>query len=102
MSALPPVFFLTIGAILFALGFYCLAAHRSAIRMLMGVELMLNASLLNFVAFGAGLGDRGGATFAVMIMAGAAAEAAVGLALVFALYATTRRSDMAESRTLAR
>ncbi|MBL4888851.1 MAG: NADH-quinone oxidoreductase subunit NuoK [Candidatus Lindowbacteria bacterium] len=85
---------LMVGAVLFALGIFCLAAHRSAIRLLLGIELMLNAAIINFVAFGAVHGNVEGAVFSIAIMAGAAAEAAVGMALVFALFAITRQSDV--------
>lgn len=86
-------FAIMIGAALFALGIFCLAAHRSAIRVLLGIELMLNASILNFVAFARHHGDVEGAVFSIVVMATAAAEAAVGLALVFSLYAIKRGSD---------
>jgi NADH-quinone oxidoreductase subunit K len=91
---------LTVGAILFALGLFCLAAHRNAIRILLGIELMLNAAIINFVAFGAQHGDPSGGVFAIAIMAGAAAEAAVGLALVFALFAIRRQSDIETGQEL--
>mgnify|MGYP001594585519 CR=1 FL=1 len=89
-----PSFAVMIGAVLFALGLFCLAAHRSAIRVLLGIELMLNASILNFVAFAQMHGNIEGAVFSIAIMAAAAAEAAVGLALVFSLFAIKRRSDL--------
>ena len=101
MTSLPLAVALVVGAILFAVGLFCLAAHRSAVRMLIGIELMLNASILNFVVFGAYHGDIGGGVFAIAIMAGAAAEAAVGLALVFALFALKTRSDVEISTELA-
>ncbi|HBW47185.1 TPA: NADH-quinone oxidoreductase subunit NuoK [bacterium] len=102
MNALPPFFALVVGSILFALGLAAITLHRSIIRMLFGIELMLNAAILNFVAFGAGYGDANGAVFAIMIMAGAAAEAAVSLALVFAFFAIMRSSDIESRKELAR
>lgn len=102
MSALPAGYAVAVSAILFALGLFCLAAHRSAVRILLGVELMLNASVLNFVAFGRDSLDPGGAVFAITIMAGAAAEAAVGLALVFALFTIRHRSDIEIQNELSR
>lgn len=89
-------------AVLFALGIFTVSVHRSAVRILLGIELMLNASILNFVAFGAHHGDIGGATFAVAIMAGAAAETAVGLGLIYALFKIKARSDIELSTELAR
>lgn len=100
MTALLPYPGLIVGAILFCLGLFTLTSHRSVIRMLFGVELMLNAVLLNFVIFSAGYGDVNGSVFSVMIMAGAAAEAAVALALVFALFASLRSSDIESTAEL--
>ncbi len=102
MSAIPTGYAVAVAAILFGLGFFCLAAHRSAVRILLGVELMLNAALLNFIVFGRDHLDPGGAVFALAVMAGAAAEAAVGLALVFALFSVRRRSDLEIQNELSR
>lgn len=101
MTTFPLTASLATGAILFALGIFCVAAHRSAVRVLLGIELMLNAAILNFVAFGAFHGDIGGAVFAIAVMAGAAAETAVALALVFALYSIKGRSDLERSDELS-
>jgi NADH:ubiquinone oxidoreductase subunit K len=80
--------YLILAAILFCIGFVGAVAKRSAIAVLMGVELMLNAVNLNLVAF-----DRFGhheeplgQSFALFIIAVAAAEVAVGLAIILALY----------------
>lgn len=102
MSSCQPAGILAVSAVLFALGLLCLVIHRSAIRILLGIELMLNATILNFVLFSAQSADPGGAVFAIAIMAGAAAEAAVGLALVFALFAVKRRSDLELTDELSR
>jgi len=101
MTTFPLTASLVTGAVLFALGIFCVAAHRSAVRVLLGIELMLNAAILNFVAFGAYHGDVGGSVFAIAIMAGAAAETAVALGLVFALFAIKGRSDLELSDELA-
>jgi NADH:ubiquinone oxidoreductase subunit K len=80
--------YLTISGALFAIGTFGFLARRNAISMLMSIELMLNAVNLAIVAFGAfipGLQDRG-AVIALMVMAVAAAEATVGLAIVIAIY----------------
>lgn len=89
------------GALLFALGLLCIMIHRSVVRVLLGIELMLNASILNFIYYGLAHADPGGAVFAIAVMAGAAAEAAVGLALVFALFAVHRHSDVESARELS-
>ena len=80
--------YLVLSGILFAIGSFGFLARRNAISMLMSIELMLNAVNLAIVAFGAfipGLQDRG-AVIALMVMAVAAAEATVGLAIVIAIY----------------
>ena len=82
--------YLILSGILFAIGSFGFLARRNAISMLMSIELMLNAVNLAIVAFG--LFGRGadaiaqGAVFALMVMAVAAAEATVGLAIVIAIY----------------
>jgi NADH-quinone oxidoreductase subunit K len=80
--------YLTLSAALFAIGTFGFLARRNAISMLMSIELMLNAVNLAIVAFGAfipALQNRG-AVIALMVMAVAAAEATVGLAIVIAIY----------------
>ena len=80
--------YLTLSGALFAIGTFGFLARRNAISMLMSIELMLNAVNLSIVAFGAfipSLQDRG-AVIALMVIAVAAAEATVGLAIVIAIY----------------
>ena len=80
--------YLTMSGMLFAIGSFGFLARRNAISMLMSIELMLNAVNLAIVAFGAFVptlqGD--GAVIALMVMAVAAAEATVGLAIVIAIF----------------
>ena len=79
--------FVTISGILFALGFFCLVTRRNAVAMLMGVELILNAALVNFVAFSRfGVGGLDGQIFAIFGIVLAAAEAVVALAIVLQLF----------------
>jgi NADH:ubiquinone oxidoreductase subunit K len=80
--------YLVIASLLFAIGMFGFLARRNAISMLMSIELMLNAVNLSIVAFGAfvqGLAYSG-SVIAIMVMAVAAAEATVGLAIVIAIY----------------
>jgi NADH:ubiquinone oxidoreductase subunit K len=80
--------YLLLAGALFAIGSFGFLARRNAISMLMSIELMLNAVNLAIVAFGAfipGL-QAGGSVIALMVMAVAAAEATVGLAIVIAIY----------------
>jgi len=75
--------FLTVGAILFVLGVFGIFLNRkNVIIILMSVELILLAVNINFVAFSAVLGDLSGQVFALLILTVAAAEAAIGLAIL--------------------
>src|SRR6186997_1356030 len=80
--------YLTLSGMLFAIGTFGFLARRNAISMLMSIELMLNAVNLSIVAFGAFIPELGaqGAIIALMVMAVAAGEATVGLAIVIAIY----------------
>ncbi len=80
--------YLTLSGILFAIGTFGFLARRNAISMLMSIELMLNAVNLSIVAFGAFIPtlEGHGAVIALMVMAVAAAEATVGLAIVIAIF----------------
>lgn len=77
---------LMISFALFSLGLAGVLMRRNALIILMCVELMLNAANLNLIAFARHSGTIGGQAFALLVMGLAAAEVAVGLALVVALY----------------
>ena len=84
--------YLILASLLFAIGTFGFLARRNAIAMLMSIELMLNAVNLAIVAFGAyvpALANHG-ALIALFVMAVAAAEATVGLAIVIAIYRNKR------------
>lgn len=78
--------YLVLSAILFLIGAYGVIARRNIIIVLMSLELMLNAANLTFVAFSRALVDMTGHVFMIMSLTVAAAEVAVGLALVVAVY----------------
>jgi len=79
--------FLTVGAILFTLGVIGIFVNRkNIIVILMSIELILLAVNINFVAFSAALGDLAGQVFALLILTVAAAEAAIGLAILVIFY----------------
>ena len=80
--------YLILAGALFAIGTFGFLARRNAISMLMSIELMLNAVNLAIVAFGSFIPDlkADGSVIALMVMAVAAAEATVGLAIVIAIY----------------
>jgi NADH-quinone oxidoreductase subunit K len=84
----PLSWYLTFAAALFALGLYAVLARKNAVAILMGVEIMLNAVIVNLVAFWryGNPADIAGQAFAVIVFAVAAAEAAVGLALIISIY----------------
>ena len=85
---IPLSYFLVFAAGLFSIGLYGVLARRNAIAILMGVELMLNAVNVNLVAFWRYItpAQIAGQAFAEMVFAVAAAEVAVGLALVISIY----------------
>lgn len=87
---IPLSWFLVLGAALFCVGVYGVLSRRNAIGILMGVELILNAVNINLIAFWRYRtpDHLTGLVFAVFVMAIAAAEAAVGLALIIAIYRT--------------
>jgi NADH-quinone oxidoreductase subunit K len=78
--------YLVLSAILFAIGTAGVLIRRNIITILLSVEIMLNAVNLSFVAFGRALGTADGQIIVFFVMTVAAAEAAVGLAIVIALF----------------
>lgn len=79
--------YLIIGAILFSLGLFGIITRRNAIAVLMGVELILNAANINFIAFSRFGGmNLSGHVFSLFVIIMAAAEAAVALAIIINLY----------------
>jgi NADH-quinone oxidoreductase subunit K len=99
MSSIPLEHYLVVAAVLFTVGACGFLARRNMLVALMSVELMLNAVNLTLVAYNRWLGDNHvGQMFAFFIIAVAAAEAAVGLAIVLALFRLkkTVRTDTAD------
>ena len=83
---IPLSYYLVLSAVLFAIGTAGVFLRRNLITILLSVEIMLNAVNLSFVAFGRAAGDLDGQIITFFVMTVAAAEAAVGLALVIALF----------------
>jgi NADH:ubiquinone oxidoreductase subunit K len=79
-------FVLLFSALLFSAGVYCVLARRNAVMVLMAIELMLNAVNVNLVGFSSALHDVGGQIFALFVIAVAAAEVGIGLAIVILLF----------------
>jgi NAD(P)H-quinone oxidoreductase subunit 4L len=86
--------FLLLAAALFAIGVYGVLVRRNGVMVLMSIELILNAVNINLVAFGTQLNQATGAVFALFVIAVAAAEVAVGLALVLMIYRNKRNIDI--------
>jgi NADH-quinone oxidoreductase subunit K len=85
-TSIPLDYYLLLSALLFVTGVVGVVTRRNAIVIFMSLELMLNAVNLSLVAFSSFLGDTAGQMFVFFIMAVAAAEAAVGLAIVLSLF----------------
>ena len=85
---IPLTWYLILAAALFCVGLFGVLARRNAVAILMGIELMLNAVNLNLLAFWRYLHSEqvSGQVFVIMVFAVAAAEAAVGLALIISIY----------------
>jgi NAD(P)H-quinone oxidoreductase subunit 4L len=83
---MPVTQYVLLSAFLFCAGIYGVLARRNGVLVLMSVELMLNAVNINLVAFSARLNDAAGQVFALFVIAIAAAEVGVGLAIVLLIY----------------
>ena len=86
MLTLPIEYYLTLSAVIFIIGTIGVLTRRNAIIIFMCIELMLNSVNLTMVAFSQYLGDMAGQIMVLLVMTVAAAEAAVGLAIVLALF----------------
>jgi NADH:ubiquinone oxidoreductase subunit K len=86
--------FLLLGAILFCIGVYGVIARKNTVMVLMSIELILNAVNINLLTFGAARGDVAGAVFALFVIAVAAAEVGVGLAMVLIIYRNRASVDL--------
>jgi len=86
--------YFVLSAILFVIGAYGVISRKNLLIVLMSLELMLNAANLAFVTFSRALNDMTGQVFMIMSITVAAAEVAVGLALVVAVYAHNESLDI--------
>jgi NADH-quinone oxidoreductase subunit K len=86
IETIPLEYYLGLAAVLFAIGSVGVLTRRNAIVIFMSIELMLNSVNLTLVSFSSYMGDSAGQIFVFFVMAVAAAEAAVGLAIVLALF----------------
>lgn len=99
---IPLYWYLIVSAALFCIGLYGVMARQNGIAVLMSLELMLNSININLVAFWRFItpASVSGLTFAAFIFIVAAAEAAVGLALIISVYRNTRGVDLEKIDTL--
>ena len=86
--------FLLLSAVLFCLGVYGVLARKNGVLVLMSIELMLNAVNLNLIAFGAFRDTVVGQVFALFVIAVAAAEVGIGLAIVLVIYRNRASVDI--------
>jgi NADH-quinone oxidoreductase subunit K len=97
---LPANHYLALAAVLFAIGLGGVVVKRNMLVVFMCIELMLNAANLTFLAFARQTGNMSGHAIAFFVMAVAAAEAAVGLAIVIAVFRTRETLNVDEVTTL--
>ena len=88
--------FLILAAVLFCIGVYGVIARKNAVLVLMSIELILHSVNINLLAFSMRNGSLDGHTFALYIIAIAAAEVGVGLAMVLLMYRNRRSIDLDE------
>lgn len=99
---IPLEYELILSALLFSIGLYGVVARKNGIIVLMSIEIMISAAILNFVAFSAyhPAADPSGLVFALLAIAVAAAEAAVGLAVFLTIYQTHGTIELDKVRFL--
>jgi NADH-quinone oxidoreductase subunit K len=100
MADVPLSWYLILSALLFTTGMVGVLVKRNPIVIFMCVELMLNAVNLSLVAFGRYLGDAGGQMLSIFVMAVAAAEVAVGLGILIAIFRLRDNINVDETNTM--
>ncbi|MEE8384605.1 MAG: NADH-quinone oxidoreductase subunit NuoK [Dehalococcoidia bacterium] len=99
-NAVPVDYYLVVSAVLFTIGVVGVLVRSNAIVMFMSIELMLNAVNLTLVAYSNRFGSVEGQVFVFFVMAVAAAEAAVGLAIILAVYRKLRSTDVDDAHLM--
>ena len=93
--------FLFVSLLVFLLGIFCVLTRRNAIGILLGVELVLNSANINYIAFARySSGVYDGQMFAIFVIMLAAAEAAIGLAVILGMYQQFHTIDVEAAETL--
>jgi NADH-quinone oxidoreductase subunit K len=96
ITKIPLEYYIILASALFCIGVIGVLTRKNALIIFMCVELMLNAVNMLFIAFSAYKGDAAGQVFVFFIMAVAAAEVAVGLAIIVMIYRNTRSVDIGQ------
>jgi NADH-quinone oxidoreductase subunit K len=97
---IPVSYYLTVSALMFMIGAIGVIVRRNVIVVFMCIEIMLNAVNLSFVAFSRSVGNLDGQIAVFFVMVVAAAEAAVGLAIIIAIFRNTRSVETQDSASL--
>ncbi len=98
---IPLEYFLIVASALFSLGLYGMLTRKNAVNVLMAIELIFNSANINLVAFSRFItGDTEGQVFALLVIAIAACEAAVALAIVMSLYRITKGVSLEDASVL--
>ncbi len=97
---IPLVNYLILSSVLFSIGAYGVITKRNAVRVLMAIEIMMNAAIINLVAFSVymPIGNIAGQVFALFAIAIAAAEAVIGLAIFILIFRTNKTIDIQKLR----
>ena len=93
---IPLELYILLASIMFTIGLYGLVTQKNGVKLMMCIELLLNSANINLVAFSAYLPNVNGQVFALFSIAIAAAEAAVGLALIVAIYRRCHTTDLSK------
>jgi len=96
----PLEYYLVLSSAIFCIGLFGILTRRNALYFLMSVELMMNAAILNLVAFSFHWGNLTGQTFALFAIALAAAEVAVGIGIILVLYRNFGDIDVMDATTM--
>jgi NADH-quinone oxidoreductase subunit K len=91
---IPPVYYAALSAVLFTIGVIGVIVRRNPLVIFMAIELMLNAANLAFVAFGHARGAADGQVIVLFVMTVAAAEVAVGLAIIVTVFRTRQQMNV--------
>ncbi len=100
MTPVGPGHYLALSAVLFTVGVVGVLTRKNAIIVFMAIEIMLNAANLAFVTFAMAMGDMAGQIVVLLVIAVAAAEAAVGLAIIVAMFRHKETVDVSAFSTM--